>query len=79
MWIWRGAIVPEPGEDIRHAAMEAVALCQQFKAGNDGQTYGGYPSQGYFQFEFNDVTLIVWKDSTPEQIVAQFYKAIGRT
>ena len=72
MWIWRGQIVPEPGEHIKRAAEEAIALCHQFGADTKGKTYGGYPSQGYFELTFNGVKISVWADSTVDGIVQEY-------
>ena len=72
MWIWRGVICPEPGEHIKDAAREAIAICKQFKGDKHTDEFGGYPAQGYFEFTFNGVKLLVWTDSQPEEIVWQY-------
>ena len=78
MWLWRGVICPEPGEHIRDTAAEAIELCRQYKADPKGKEYAGFPSQGYFEFVFNDVKLIVWADSTVEQIADDFEAEMER-
>ena len=71
MWLWDGKIVPEPGEDIHWAAVEACRLARH---------YGGFVKSPlddvnrhvYFEMSFNGVVLRAYPSTHHSDLVEQY-------